>query len=214
MRCNVKSSSLLAFLLGTSLVAGLLPVVGFGPKDQDPFQSPELDMGNSKSSKSEPPTAQSGGPPIVSDALSVQRDVSIFAEFVRGSAPILKRLEDAGLNTTVLAPLNSAVKALPRKPWEDPDADGNAVHGAFAGLDGEKRAAENLERFVKAHMIPISPFSENEKIETLGGREIWWSTENGVTKIYPDGIVVKEVKNSVPNGQIWTLEGVINYSTN
>ncbi|KAF3092678.1 hypothetical protein TWF706_008980 [Orbilia oligospora] len=162
-------------------------------------------------SQNNPMTGDSGVP-IVSDALSVQRDVSIFSEIVRGltNHQILDRLEDKGQNTTVLAPLNSAMRALPRKPWEDPDPRNN-VEGAFFGHEGEKKAAANLERFVKAHVVPVSPFKENEKVQTLEGTTVWWTTENGITKLYPGGIEVKEVKNPVPNGQIWTLKGVVPY---
>ncbi|KAF3919723.1 hypothetical protein ABW20_dc0106990 [Dactylellina cionopaga] len=207
MKTSFAISSLFAyFLLTFSFAAALLPVTGWGPSDRP--QEPFLDM---EAPQRGPPTPQDTGGPIVSDALSVQRDVSIFSEFVRGATSVLQRLEDSNLNTTVLAPLNSAIKALPRKPWEDPDM-GNNVEGKFAGLDGEKRAAENLERFVKAHMIPVSPFNENEKVQTLEGVTVWWTTENGITKIYPGGIEVKEVKNSVPNGQVWTLTRVINYA--
>ncbi|EWC45181.1 hypothetical protein DRE_06069 [Drechslerella stenobrocha 248] len=207
MKFAVSSSRLLVFsLLGSSIASALLPAIGFGRNNQqDPFSSPELNM--DKSHKGEPPADV----PIVSDSLSVQRDVSIFADILRGVSSAIERLENKGINTTVLAPLNSVMARLPRKPWEDPDPSNN-VEGAFAGLDGENRAAANLERFVKAHMIPVSPFKENEKVDTLGGTTIWWSTENGVTKIFPGGIEVKEVKNSVPNGQVWTLTGVINYS--
>ncbi|EPS44647.1 hypothetical protein H072_1358 [Dactylellina haptotyla CBS 200.50] len=208
MKCCLYSPALLAFFLSSfffsSLAAAILPVTGWGSPDspQEPFQ----DMASAHKSAAGPQDA-----PIVSDALSVQRDVSIFSDIVRGAASVYERLEDFGLNTTVLAPLNSAMRALPRKPWEDPNPDNN-VQGAFAGLPGEKKAAENLERFVKAHMVPVSPFPENEKVQTLEGVTVWWTTENGITKIFPGGIEVKEVKGSVPNGQIWTLTGVINYA--
>ncbi|KAK6541159.1 hypothetical protein TWF694_008530 [Orbilia ellipsospora] len=211
MRCLPllpSSTALVALSLAfyISLVAAILPVVGWGSREkpQNPFA--EIPMEAQKKLSPSPKDV-----PIVSDALSVQRDVSIFSDIVRGSSGIVQRLEDLSLNTTVLAPLNSAMKALPRKPWEDPDPENN-FQGAFAGLDGEKRAAANLERFVKAHMIPVSPFKENEKVQTLEGYTIWWSTVNGVVKIFPGGIEVKEVKNSVPNGQIWTLTSVINYA--
>ncbi|KAF3905583.1 hypothetical protein AA313_de0208277 [Arthrobotrys entomopaga] len=211
MKCRLlpSSTALVAFLLAgfyLSLVTAILPVIGWGSREQPQNPFAEIHM---ETSKKVPPGSKDA--PIVSDALSVQRDVSIFSDIVRGSSAVVQRLEDFSLNTTVLAPLNSAMKALPRKPWEDPDPENN-FQGAFAGLDGEKRAAANLERFVKAHMIPVSPFKENEKVQTLEGYTIWWSTENGVVKIFPGGIEVKEVKNSVPNGQIWTLTGVINYA--
>ncbi len=110
---------------------------------------------------------------------------------------------------TTTAPLNSVIKALPRKPWEDPETGEDPE--TFTGQAGETRAAQNLRRFVEAHMIPVSPFEENVKIPTLGGRTIWWTTEDGVMKLQPDGIEVKEVISSVSNGQVWTITSVINY---
>ncbi|KAK6533091.1 hypothetical protein TWF281_007250 [Arthrobotrys megalospora] len=208
MRCQFALPTLFAFAFFIlSLAAAVLPVTDFGPSKNP--QNPFIDMDNSQNN----PMIQDAGGPIVSDALSVQRDVSIFSEIVRGltNHQILDRLEDKGQNTTVLAPQNSAMKALPRKPWEDPDPRNN-VEGAFLGHDGEKRAAANLERFVRAHIIPVSPFKENEKVQTLEGVTVWWTTENGITKLYPGGIEVKEVKNPVPNGQIWTLTGVVQYT--
>jgi len=210
---RIKSSlsrSITLFFLGSSLVSA------HSPRVLTDWQKPLLPVEvntDMSSSRGQPPTAnEAPDVPIMSDALSIQRDVSIFAEFVRGSETVSKRLENYNKNTTVLAPLNSAIKSLPRKPWEDPDDSVNSKDW-FSGGTGEKRAAENLERFVMAHMVPSSPFKENEKVETMGGRTIWWeTTEGGVIKIFPDGIEVKEVKNSVPNGQIWTIEGVINYS--
>ncbi|KAF3185028.1 hypothetical protein TWF106_007327 [Orbilia oligospora] len=207
MRCWSAVSTLVTFAFFIiSFVAAVLPVANFGPSKNP--QNPFVDMDNSQNN----PMTGDSGVPIVSDALSVQRDVSIFSEIVRGltNHQILDRLEDKGQNTTVLAPLNSAMRALPRKPWEDPDPRNN-VEGAFFGHEGEKKAAANLERFVKAHVVPVSPFKENEKVQTLEGTTVWWTTENGITKLYPGGIEVKEVKSPVPNGQIWTLKGVVPY---
>ncbi len=51
--------------------------------------------------KNHPPAVLTDGP-IVSDSLSIQRDVSIFAEFVRGVESVSRRLENASENTTVL----------------------------------------------------------------------------------------------------------------
>ncbi|KAF3136468.1 hypothetical protein TWF569_009460 [Orbilia oligospora] len=207
MRCWSAISTLITFAFFiVSFAVAVLPVTNFGPSKNP--QNPFVDMDNSQNN----PMTGDSGVPIVSDALSVQRDVSIFSEIVRGltNHQILDRLEDKGQNTTVLAPLNSAMRALPRKPWEDPDPRNN-VEGAFFGHEGEKKAAANLERFVKAHVVPVSPFKENEKVQTLEGTTVWWTTENGITKLYPGGIEVKEVKNPVPNGQIWTLKGVVPY---
>ncbi|KAF3920872.1 hypothetical protein ABW21_db0205027 [Orbilia brochopaga] len=212
MKFRAPASLLLAFFLSLSFTTAILPVVGFGEgNEQDPFDSPELRMQHPQKDTNLPTYQAADETAMVSDKLSVKRDVSIFADIVRGVSSVIERLEDKNLNTTVLAPLNSAMAQLPRKPWEDPDPDNN-VQGAFSGLSGEKRAAANLERFAKAHMIPVSPFNENEKVQTLEGETIWWAMEDGVAKIFPGGIEVKEIMVSVPNGQVWTLTKVVNYS--
>lgn len=83
------------------------------------------------------------------------------------------------MNTTILAPLNSAIMALPRKPWEDRDEEGGGVR---AGGDENEKAKGNLKRFVEAHVVPVSPWSEGEegKMEALQGGKIWWEEKDGV----------------------------------
>src|SRR3954471_4860780 len=52
---------------------------------------------------------------ILSDVLGRDRNINIFAGFTRDFAPITQRFDDQSLNTTILAPVNSAIIALPRK---------------------------------------------------------------------------------------------------
>jgi paired amphipathic helix protein Sin3a len=100
--------------------------------------------------------------------------------FVRDIESAARRLEDPSHNTTVLAPLNSAVEKLPRKPWEDPREYGALGPNAYEGGEGHERAQRNLRRFVEAHLVPASPWKEGEKIKTVDGdREIWWEERDG-----------------------------------
>jgi paired amphipathic helix protein Sin3a len=100
--------------------------------------------------------------------------------FVRDIESAARRLEDPSHNTTVLAPLNSAVEKLPRKPWEDPREYGALGPNAYEGGEGHERAQRNLRRFVEAHLVPASPWKEGEKIKTVDGdREIWWEEKDG-----------------------------------
>jgi hypothetical protein len=116
---------------------------------------------------------------ILSDVIPSSRNVNVFAGFTRDIQSIAERLSDQSQNTTVLAPLNSAVTSLPRKPWEDPQE--YAVHGeeAYEGPDGEDRAHRNLRRFVEAHIVGQSPWKEGEKMQTVLGSTIWWEEKNG-----------------------------------
>lgn len=47
------------------------------------------------------------------------------------------------------------------------------------GGDGEGRAQGNLRRFVEAHVVPVSPWKEGEKVATVGGGEVWWEGREG-----------------------------------
>jgi hypothetical protein len=116
---------------------------------------------------------------ILSDVIGNDRSINIFAGFTRDFAPISKRFEDSSLNTTILAPINSAIMALPRKPWENPEDYDNLGADAYEGETGEERAQHNLQRFVEAHVVPASPWKEGDKLKTLAGEEIWWESKHG-----------------------------------
>ena len=79
----------------------------------------------------------------------------------------------------MLAPLNSALQKLPRKPWEDPEEYNALGENAYKGQSGEDRAHSNLRRFSEAHIVPVSPWKEGEKVETLGGGKVWWENKDG-----------------------------------
>lgn len=125
---------------------------------------------------------------ILSDVLGNDRSLNIFAGFTRDFAAISQRFEDSSLNTTILAPLNSAIMGLPRKPWEDPEDYDKLGVDAYEGPEGEGRAQRNLRRFVEAHVVPVSPWKEGEKVKTLAGGEVWWEGKDGVkfvSSIFP-----------------------------
>ena len=116
---------------------------------------------------------------IISDVIGKDRIINIFAGFTRDIDNISKRLEDSSRNTTVLAPLNSALQKLPRKPWESPNDYEELGSNAYAGSGGEQRAHRNLRRFVEAHIIPVSPWKEGERVESVGGGKVWWESHDG-----------------------------------
>jgi len=165
-----------------------------------------------------PPTADKpedqnvdDGSLTISDILPKARNINIFASFTRDISSVAGRLESItpGANTTLLAPLNSAMQALPRKPWEDRPNDNSGV----SAQRSEDKAAQNLQRFVEEHIVPTSPWDEGQdnKVATLGGQELWWETRNGKKVIMPGEIVVDGVLGKVGNGEIWALRSVVNY---
>lgn len=133
-----------------------------------------------------PPSQEEGEPSkgsddvIISDVIGKDRVINIFAGFTRDVESISKRLENGEQNTTVLAPLNSEIQKLPRKPWEDPKDYENLGAQAYDGASGEDRARKNLRRFVQAHVIPASPWKEGDRVESLGGGQVWWEDKDGV----------------------------------
>ncbi|KAI9855677.1 MAG: hypothetical protein M1824_005910 [Vezdaea acicularis] len=164
-----------------------------------------------------PPSSQDNpiapnDPIIISDVIGKERNINIFAGFTRDIESVAKRLEDGNQNTTVLAPLNSAITSLPRKPWEDPRDYAAMGANAYDGSEGEDRAHRNLRRFVEAHAIPVSPWKEHEKVETLAGGKIWFESAGGKKRIQPGDIEVVSITDKVSNGEVWVLKGVVNYA--
>ncbi|ORY57175.1 uncharacterized protein BCR38DRAFT_354829 [Pseudomassariella vexata] len=150
---------------------------------------------------------------MLSDVMGRDRSINIFAGFTRDIESISRRLDDLSQNSTVIAPLNSQIEKLPRKPWEDPRDYEALGANAYEGGDGQDRAQKNLRRFVEAHVVPMSPWPEKEKIKTiLGDREIWWEKRDGARVIQPDDIEVDIVGSQVGNGEIWIVRGVRNYA--
>jgi hypothetical protein len=146
----------------------------------------------------------------ISDILPQTRKINIFASLTRDVSSVTGRLESTNRadNTTLLAPLNSAMQALPRKPWEDRPGD-ESVSAQY----NEDKAAHNLQRFVEEHVVPVSPWKEGEKIKTMGGQELWWEKNaDGKKVIKPGDLIVDGLVGSVGNGEIWAVQGVVNYA--
>lgn len=175
---KMKYTSSISFLLTVFFAATIS-----GKDIQGPLS--DNNLGPAMPPKSEPSSDPVGGGDtiILSDVLGRDRSINIFAGFTRDIAPISQRFADGGQNTTILAPVNSCIMALPRKPWEDPEDYDKLGANAYEGKDGEERAHRNLRRFVEAHIVPASPWKEGEKIKTLVGDEVWWENKDGVKRV-------------------------------
>lgn len=181
----------------------------------------------SSGNKPDSSSGADGSDLTISDILPAQRQINIFAGLTRDIESLTGRLESAGTNTTLLAPLNSAMQSLPRKPWEDRPDDNTGVSAAR----DEDKAAANLRRFVLEHVVPVSPWREGKEhaTQTLWDaqevnqdqdivRKIWWEkrwggTDGSVEKkvIMPGEVEVERVVGRVGNGEVWALKGVMNY---
>jgi uncharacterized surface protein with fasciclin (FAS1) repeats len=165
------------------------------------------------SSPDAPPAPAPNSSVILSDIIGTQRAINLFAGFTRDISTISSRLDNTSQNTTVLAPLNSAISALPRKPWEDPRDYAALGEQAYEGAEGEDRAHRNLRRFTEAHVVPVSPWREGERVETVGGGKVWWEVgKDGVAVVQPGRVVIERVVSRVANGEVWVLKGVLNYA--
>ncbi|KAI1772683.1 hypothetical protein F4818DRAFT_136468 [Hypoxylon cercidicola] len=214
----MKVSSLHLFQILAAIASAKPVALPYGIRLKTDNQQPLMDPVGPVVPPSHQP-ADPGRPPLqggvlISDVMGRDRSINIFAGFTRDIASISSRLDDSSKNSTVLAPRNSAVENLPRKPWEDPRDYEALGANAYEGGDGQDRAHRNLRRFVEAHVVPASPWAEGEKIKTLldGDREIWWEMKDGVKVIQPDGIEVDSVAGRVGNGELWILKGVRNYA--
>lgn len=144
------------------------------------------------------PNAGGPGTVILSDVMGRDRSINIFAGLVRDVESASKRLDDAGQNSTVLAPLNSAMEKMPRKPWEDAQDYDKLGTDAYEGDEGWERAQKNIRRFVEAHIVPVNPWKEGEKVDVMGGGQVWWESKDGA-KIVSIQCVIHYLKTTTNN---------------
>lgn len=146
---------------------------------------------------------------LLSDTLPRNREISIFGGLTRSVPTVSSLLESSGQNSTILAPSDQAITSLPRKPWEDAADYDKLGANAYAGQDGTERAKYNMRRWLESHVVPRSPWSEKERVKTLAGVEVWWEEKDGKIVIMPRGIEVVGKPETVGNGELWTIAGVV-----
>lgn len=185
----------------TGLVGALIPLA----LALSPFQAPLQGLLTVMSDSSSPFTPKSQPSVPLADILGTHRSLTTFSSLTRLHASTSNLLSNLSVNTTVLAPLNSAIEDLPRKPWEEPGAGVNA----YEGEDGRQKAEDNLKRFVEAHLVQGSPW--DGKLRTVSGgeqgkgREVWWEEREGKRYVMPDGVEVESVASRVANGEVVSL---------
>lgn len=185
----------------------------FANDRQEAIMNPGIQLPTKEGQDGPPSTGPPNGDVILSDVIGSQRSINVFASFTRDIGSVTSRLESAGLNTTVLAPVNSALSALPRKPWEDPEDYAKLGAEAYDGKSGENRANSNLKRFTEAHVVLASPWKEGEKVDRMEGGQVWWEKKDGKAYVQPGNIEVDSVVSKVANGEVWVLKGVLNYAS-
>jgi hypothetical protein len=92
---------------------------------------------------------------------------------------------------------------------------------------GTQRANKNLRKFVERQIVSLQgEWRENERIKTVGGKQVWWETKGDgkivsfVTKRYvenkvlthpqlqPGNIEIESVEKG-GNGEVWIVKGVL-----
>ena len=207
MRTVLSPTLFVALLLAIGVSCQLIPFLQ--PQSHDAAPNDQLPLMQPSSGKEKSSTYSSL---LISDVIARNQKIGIFSSFTRDIDSVSSRLESSKLNTTILAPDNSAMQRLPRKPWEDPEDYQRLGIEAYAGDDGQNRAQENLRRFVEAHIVPSSPWIEGDKVKTLAGNEIWWESKDGKQYVQPGNIQVSQVADRVANGEVWILDGTLNYA--
>jgi Fasciclin domain len=191
------------------------------PPFHDNIQAPIMPVIPSDDNAQDPPSSSNDpDKPTLFDTLPLTRRINIFSSLLRDHPNLPALLASPSptnpitkqpTNFTILAPLNSALQALPHKPWEDSDDYATFGERAYDGQGGQDRAKGNLNRFVEAHVVPESPWKEGEKVKTLAGKEVWWEVKGGGNErvVLPQEVEVEDVVSQAGNGEIWVLKGVL-----
>ncbi|RCI13057.1 hypothetical protein L249_0690 [Ophiocordyceps polyrhachis-furcata BCC 54312] len=153
-------------------------------------------------------------PAPLADLVNSNRSLTTFSSLIRLQSSTSSILASESEATTVLAPLNSALDSLPRKPWEDAADYESLGSTAYEGEQGRQRAHRNLARFVDAHLVPQSPWAQNTRVRSRAGRELWWQLgpDGSSRLIMPDRVQVDRVAARASNGEIWLLKGILGLS--
>ncbi|OAA31999.1 FAS1 domain-containing protein [Moelleriella libera RCEF 2490] len=161
------------------------PRIKFASSSHQPSDEAQSDTTTTASTKVQPAVS-------LADIIGPQRSISSFSSFSRLSQNTADALSNRQTNLTVLAPLNSAIDEMSRKPWVD------------AGGSSPESANHMIESFVKAHLVAKAPWKEGDRAKTLAGNdeEIWWEERHGKRVIMPDGIEVDRVASQVANGEL------------
>ncbi|GAA5911149.1 hypothetical protein JCM6882_006588 [Rhodosporidiobolus microsporus] len=150
--------------------------------------------------------------PSLGDLL-VRSKARLFYDYARDSAAVSSLLVDPNGAATLLAPTDSAILALARKPHEGPESRSSSE---VSSNEEERQRAEWLERWVKAHVV-----LEQVELEEGEWEEREYTTMDGKTvrfaprgddgegrQLLPGEIeVVGEAQGS--NGKVLYLQGTL-----
>lgn len=144
--------------------------------------------------------------PLLSDIIGIEKKCTIMSDYALGLEKVALRLQSSSTQTLVLMPLNSAISALPQKPWLDVSGDKSDI----SPQRNDERAATNIQRFVEAHVIDISTkdFKADHTFVSMSGQKLHLTLKEGEKYIQPGNMLVVAEKEA-ENGLIWVIDGVI-----
>ncbi|GAA5898019.1 uncharacterized protein JCM6883_000895 [Sporobolomyces salmoneus] len=164
-----------------------------------------------------PSFVSSSSSPSLTDLLTRSKNSRLFYDYIRESTSVSTRLANPLESTTILAPISSAIVALPRRPHQGPPVpvEGH-VEGYSGSREDEEARAEYLEKWIKRHLIAdrIDLEDLTKEYETLqGGEKISFVTSGGEgeewLRVMPGDIEVVEIEQA-SNGVILYLRGTLN----
>ncbi|GAA5852676.1 hypothetical protein JCM8547_002586 [Rhodosporidiobolus lusitaniae] len=157
----------------------------------------------------------SGAIPSLADLLTRSKRSRWFYDYARDSTAVSTILIDLHGSTTLLAPVDAAIVALPRKPHEGP-AVAESQSGEVSSNEEERQRAEYLEAWVKNHCVLERVELEEGDWEardytTMSGKKVKFAAggENGEGRVLLPGDVEVVGEEMASNGKILYLQGTI-----
>ncbi|ANB12322.1 hypothetical protein AWJ20_572 [Sugiyamaella lignohabitans] len=193
--CGLLSIAVSAALVVSEPAASKKDVVAHPLLFQD-FPTPQIveDMPNGESPQA--------GPTLLRTQLAVNRDISIFASYVRDFASLEARFNDNSEFSLVLAPSNAAISSLSSKPWEFPTPVSNDHNTPEEEKD--RIARHNVMSFIAHHLNLVRSGDENDatskdRILSTDDDEFHLLAESG------DDLIVKRQSVESPDDKVFTV---------
>lgn len=89
------------------------------------------------------------GPNLLISSISTNKEISVFAKYVRDNVKVSSRFNSKKTQSIVFAPTDSGIFSLPLKPWQYP----MAVDETKSEKEKDEIITSNLNDFVLSHTI-------------------------------------------------------------
>lgn len=112
------------------------------------------------------------GPTLLTSTISINKDISVFASYVRDNVDVSTRFNSKKLQSIVFAPTDSGIETLPLKPWQFP----TAVDETLGEEQVDKIISSNLNDFLFSHVVNGEvPFATLDEVK----KGVLFVSENG-----------------------------------